>query len=834
MSALFQDLRVALRSFAKSPTFTVVVVVTLALGIGANVAIFGLLDQLLIRPLPVESPERLVVLDAPGPYSGSTHNQSDVLTPLSHEMFRELRDRNEIFSGVLGHYPASIHLTVGGKTEDAEGDLVSGTFFDVLGVKPAVGRLLTPEDDVTPGAHPLVVLGYSYWSRRFGARPDVVGETVLVNGHPMTIVGVCAKGFYGVEVGDSVDVYVPIMMQPQIIPTWRPVLEKWDTRWLTVMARLRKGTSIDQARAGVNVLYRQLLRADAERLETKSEDFRKQFAEKNLVLLPGARGTSGLRDSSGTALVVLMGMVGLVLFIACANVANLLLARASSRRKELALRIALGASRAQLVRQLLVESMLLALAGGALGILVAIWTGDLLLRALPLDRVSQVFSADPDLRITLFAFVVSLLTGLLFGIAPCLESTRPAVAPTLKNDAATVSARAASSRFRNALVVAQVALSLLLLIGAGLFGRSLFNLVGLDPGFDPGRLLAFDVDPSLNGYDVPRRLEILRRIRDKIEAEPAVRSVSLAEVALLTDSTASSTVRVEGYESKEGENMNPNFNGVAPDFFSTMGMHLVSGRDLADTDTARDPRVAVVNENFVRYFFGERDPLGSRIGFGRSKDLDVTIVGVVKDGQSVSLRDGPRRFVYLPYSQSSDIGSVTFYVKSEVAPEALADRVREAVARVDPTLPVSNVKTMKAQIRESLFVERLLAALSIAFGTVATLLAALGLYGLMSYAVSMRTREIGIRVALGAKRRQLLTMVLKDVGLLALVGVVLGLPSGYALGRLVQSQLYGLSAADPWTIAVATAILLGVSLVAGYVPASRASRVDPIVALRYE
>ncbi len=383
-------------------------------------------------------------------------------------------------------------------------------------------------------------------------------------------------------------------------------------------------------------------------------------------------------------------------------------------------------------------------------------------------------------------------------------------------------------------MVAQVALSLLLLIGAGLFVRSLLNLVGVDPGFEPDRVLAFDVDPSLNGYDLPRRAEILRRIRDELKGEPEVRSVSLAEISLLTDSSSSSTVKVEGYESKEGENMNPNFNGVAPDFFSTMGMPLLFGRDLADTDDAEAPKVAVVNENFVRYFFGAGDPLGRRIGFVFAGDLDVTIVGVVKDGQSVSLRDEPRRFVYLPYGQVSDIGRVTFYVKADVDPESLSNRVREAVARIDPTLPVTNVKTMKAQIRESLFVERLLAALSVAFGAVATLLAALGLYGLMSYAVSMRTREIGIRVALGAERRKLLMLVLKDVGLLALVGVALGLPSGYALGRLVQSQLYGLSAADPSTIAVATAILLVVTLVAGYVPASRASRVDPIVALRYE
>jgi ABC-type antimicrobial peptide transport system permease subunit len=811
MAALLQDLRFALRGFAKSPTFTVVVVLTLALGIGANVAIFTLMDQLLVRPLPVAHPERLVVLDGPGDFSGSTHSQSERLTPLSHRMFQEIRERNEVFSGMLAHYPAWIHLTVGGKTEEAHGDLVSGTFFDVLGVKPVVGRLFTAEDDVTPGAHSVTVLGYSYWKRRFGARPDVIGESLLVNGHPMTIIGVSARGFQGVEVGDFVDVYVPLMMQAEVIPIWRPVLGEWDTRWLTVMARLREGVDIDEARAGVNVLYRQLLQTEAQRLVAKSAAFRKQFVEKNLVLLPGGRGTSGLRETSGSALVVLMGMVGMV-----------------------ALRIALGASRAQLIRQLLGESLMLALAGGALGIVLAAWTGDFLLNALPFERLSEVFSADPDLRILLFAVAVSLFTGLAFGTAPCLKATRPDVAPTLKNEAGTVSAGAASSRFRKGLVVAQVALSLLLLIGAGLFVRSLSNLVRIDPGFEPDQLLAFDVDPSLNGYDVPRRLEVLRRIRDLVVAEPGVRFVSFANVPLLTDSSRSSTVKVEGYESKEGEDMNPYFNTVAPDFFSTMGMPLVSGRDLADADDAKSPRVAVVNEKFVRYFFGEGDPIGRRIGFSRSGKLDTTIVGVVRDGQSVTLRDQPRRFVYLPCGQSSDIGRVTFYVRSGVDSEALANRIRETVAEADPMLPVSNVKTMKAQIRESLFVERMLAALSIAFGVVATLLAALGLYGLMSYAVYMRTREIGIRVALGAERGKVLWMVMKDVGLLALAGIVLGLPCGYALGRLVQAQLYGLRASDPLTLSAATAVLLFAALLAGYVPASRASRVDPIVALRYE
>jgi predicted permease len=830
---LRQDLRLALRTARKTPAFTLVVVLTLALGIGANTAIFSLMDQLLFRLLPVTDPEQLVVLDAPGPFSGSTHRNNDFLSPMSHPMFEGLLDRNRVFSGVLAYYAAPVHLKSGDTTEDVSGNLVSGTYFSVLGVEPAAGRLFTAEDDVTPGGHPVVVLGHGFWERRFARDSGVVGRTLLVNGQPMTVVGVTQPGFLGAEIGQPVDVFVPLTMQAVIIPTWRGGLGDWRTRWLTVMARLREGVSIEQARSGIDVLYRQLLREDAANLQTTSGSFRERFQQKALVLLAGGRGTSGLRDRSKSTLLVLMAMVGLVLLIACANVANLLLARASARRKEFALRLALGASRGRLARGLLVESLILALAGGALGVLVATWTGDLLLGALPVERVSEALSGEPDLRAVLFAFLLALGTGLVFGAAPALKASRPDLAPTLKNEAGTLAARSGSTGFRRGLVVAQVALSLLLLIGAGLFQRSLQNLGSIDPGFEPDGLLAFSVDPSLNGYDIDRRLEVLRRIRDEIAAEPGVLSVSLAEVALMTDRRSARTVRVEGYESKEGENMNPGNNGVAPGFFSTMGMTLLSGRDIADTDTAESTKVAVVNESFARYFFGEADPLGRRFGFGRGP-RDVVIVGVVTDGKASSLREQPLRRVYVPYTQSADLGWVTFYLRAVVDPERLSGPIRELVSEVDATLPVRDFKTMQGQIRKSLFVERLVAALSVSFGIAATLLAALGLYGLMSYAVTLRTREIGIRVALGADGRGVLLMVLGEVVALTLLGVAVGLPSGYALGRLVESELYGLSARDPLTIAIATVSLLAAAILAGYVPAARASRVDPNVALRYD
>ncbi len=832
MKDLAQEIRFAFRTLGKSPGFTFVVVLTLALGIGANTAIFGLIDQLLVRALPVRDPERLVVLDAPGPFSGSTENNYDALTPVSHPMFEGIRDRCRVFEGVLAFYSTGVHVSARDTPERVRADLVSGTFFETLGVEPSLGRLFTPEDDVRPGGHPLVVLGHGFWERRFASDPKAVGRSLVVNGHPMTVIGVAERGFHGVEVGDSVDLYLPLMMQAQLLPTRRPAIGNFRSRWLTAMARLRGGVSPEEARAEVNVVYRQLLQEDLQTINN-TETFRERFASKEIQMLPGGRGISGLRYQSQTPLLVLMGMVGVVLLIACANVANLLLARSSVRRREIALRVALGASRARLVRQLLLESVLLALAGGLVGTILAIWTGDALLRSLPYENASRVFEAEPDLRVAFFTFLVSLATGLAFGAIPALSATRPEVAPTLKNEAGTLVSRA-SGRFRSGLVVAQVALSLLLLIGAGLFVKSLSNLGAIDPGFEPDGILTFAVNPALNGYELERRMEMIARIREEASAVPGVRSVSVGEVPLMTNSRSSSTVKVEGYESKEDENMNPGLNGVAPEFFSTLGIPFLAGRDFTAGDDLASPRVAVVNESFARYFYGGGDPVGRRFFFGRDKDTPITIIGFVGDGKSMSLREEPERFLYLPYTQTTDLGGVTFYVRSAVDPESLGARLREAVARVDSSLPVTDMKTMNRQIDESLYVERMVAALSVAFGGLATLLAAVGLYGVLSYTVAARTREIGIRVALGAERKRLLLLVLREVAVLSLLGIGIGLPAGFFAGRLVEGQLYGLSGRDPFAIVLATFVLLATAAIAGYIPAARASRVDPMVALRYE
>ena len=505
MDELKQHLRVAFRTLAKNPAFTAVVTLTLALGIGANAAIFTLMDQVLLRSLPVEEPERLVVLHAPGPNIGSRHSQSAALAGISYPMYADIRDKAEVFDGVVAHWPTAVHLGVKGATEQATADLVSGNFFGVLGVPAALGRVFDANDDRTRGAHPLVVLSHGFWTRRFGADPKVVGASISVNGLPMTVIGVSARGFHGIEVGHSIDVFVPLAMQETVEPNWGgEVLSKRRTAWLTPMARLKDGVGLEQAKAGVNVLYRQILRQELEEITTRSERFRKEFPEKTLQLLPGARGTSELRGQSQTTLLVLMGMVGLVLLIACANVANLLLARASARQREVAMRLALGASRGRMVRQFLVESLALSVIGGLLGLVVSSWTANLLLSAEPGGDAIRVFSADPDWRVAGFALLLSLATGIAFGLVPALQSTRPDVFPTLKTESGSVVSGSRSVRFRQGLVVAQVALSLLLLVGAGLFTRSLMNLRSLDPGFKADHVLAFSINPSLNGYDDAR------------------------------------------------------------------------------------------------------------------------------------------------------------------------------------------------------------------------------------------------------------------------------------------------------------------------------------------
>jgi predicted permease len=823
------NLRHALRALWATPGFTFVVVLTLALGIGANTAIFSLTDQVLLRRLPVRNPHELVLFENPGAFAGRQFNSNTFSFP----MYRDFRDTNAVFSGIAGRFPTALTLLADGQAERVNGELVSGNYFEVLGVRAVVGRTLTPADDRKPGAHPVAVLSHNYWTRRFGGDPSVLNRTIALNGQPMTIVGVIEPGFNGIVVGESPDVTVPIMMKALMTPTWDD-LENRRSRWLTLLARLEPGVDIQKAEAAMNVIYRQINEEEVKLSEGFSPSFRERFVSKHLFLKPGQKGRSDLRTQFSTPILVLMGMVGQVLLIACANVANLLLARGAARQKEVAIRLALGASRGAIVRQRLVESLLLAGSGAILGLLIAWWTGSVLLKALPFEGAARTLSSAPDARVVAFALAVAACTAILFGLAPALQSTRPALTSTLKDESGSVVGGTGHARFRKGLVVAQVGLSVLLLAGATLFARSLHNLRVLDPGFDPGQLVGFSIDPSLSGYSRDRAIAYFVQLQEQLRSIADVRSAAVSVIPLMTDSQWSATVKVEGYTPKEGENMSPYVNAVGPRYFSTMNQALVAGREFTVKDVAGAPKVAIVNETMARYFFHDDNPIGRRIGWRRTNTTDIEIVGVVKDAKMFTLRDQPLRVVYTPFMQEDEIGAATMYVRARGNAATVAAAVRQTAQRVDPNLPIFDMKTMTTTLDESLFVERMVAALSVAFGGLATLLAAIGLYGVMSYSVSRRTREIGIRMALGAERSTVVWLVLREVTTMVLVGVALGVPLAFALGRVVQGQLFELSAQDPAALFAAASILGVVAVVAAYLPARRATRVDPMLALRYE
>jgi predicted permease len=748
-------------------------------------------------------------------------------------MYRDFRDQNTVFDGVLARFPTPLTLLANGQAERVSGELVTGNYFDVLGVRAHIGRTFNADDDRTPGGHPIAVITHNFWMRRFAGDPTVLNRTVTLNGLPMTIVGVTPAGFSGIVVGENPDVMVPVMMKAQMTPTWDD-LQSRRSRWLTIMARLKPNVAAAQAEAAMNVVYRQINEQEVKEISTRSATFRERFISKHLFLRPGQKGRSELRQQFTTPILVLLGMVGLVLLIACANVANLLLARGAARQKEVAIRLALGASRGAIVRQRLVESLVLSGTGALLGLVLAWWTGGLLLTMLPNDGTVQTLSAVPDARVTAFAIAAALVTAMLFGLAPALSSTRPPLTSTLKDEAGSVVGGTGHARFRKGLVVAQVSLSVLLLAGAALFARSLYNLKTLNPGFEADQLLGFSLDPSLNGYSRERSILLFQQMQEQVSQLPDVRSATASVIALLTDSNWSSTMQVEGYTPKDGENMNADMDAIGPGFFTTLGQPLVAGREFTVKDGASAPKVAVINETMAKAFFGAENPLGRHLGRGGDKVPAIEIVGIVKDSKTSTLRTEPRRYVYTPFPQEDELGQMTFYVRARGSASSIGASVRQVAQRVDPNLPIFEMKTMTAVVDESLFLERMVAALSVAFGGLATLLAAIGLYGVMSYSVARRTREIGIRMALGAERSSVMWLVLREVALMVGIGVAIGLPLAFALSRVVQSQLFDLSAHDPVALVAAAGILGIVAMFAGYLPARRATRVDPMLALRYE
>jgi predicted permease len=835
MDTLLQDLRYAFRTLIKNPSFTAIAVATLALGLGANTAIFSLTDQILLKALPVQKPDELVVLRADGPKSGRVSSDGDVGNSFSYPMYQDLRDKNDVFAGLLARYPVSLSVAGEGQTERADGELVSGNYFDVLGVVPALGRVFTQDDDTAPGANPVIVLSNGYWVRHFGGDANILNKTLVVNGQSMTVVGVSRAGFTGVQVGQTPDVFIPMMMKAQITPAWDGLKNHKDF-WLAILGRLKPGLSAKQAEAAFAPAYRAILEAELPLMGKWSAETQQRFLDQKLQMTPGAQGRQILQRDAKTPLLVLLGMVGLVLLIACGNVANLLMARGASRQREIAIRMAVGAGRFRLIRQFLVESLLLSFLGGVVGFAVASWTLSLLVASIPSSVGALGLSPELDLRMLGFNLALALVTGLLFGLAPAFRATRLNIESTLREQGSSVSGSLSQVRFRKGLVVSQIVLTTVLLVGAGLFARSLNNLERMDLGVRAEHLITFSIAPEQNGYTPVRSVALFDQLRESLSALPGVTVVSAAEIPVFTDSNSSSNITAEGYTPQDGEEMDVYHNYVGPDFFSALGIPLIAGREFNRGDTANSEKTAVVNETMAKRFFAGREAVGSHFAFGAGDKVhpDIQIVGIVKDSKHGSVREKARPFLYIPYSQQKTIGRLTYYLKSQQGLGQMASTLRREVQQLDPNLPVFDLKTLDQQIDESLFADKFLTSLSLSFALLAAVLAVIGLYGVMAYTVTRRTREIGIRMALGASRGNVSWLILREVVVLAAIGLVIGLPAAYALGHVTESLLYGVKVSDPIVFAAAALLLSSGTLLGGYLPARRAATTDPLKALRCE
>jgi predicted permease len=840
MNRILADLRLALRAWRKSPGFTAIAVASIALGIGANAAIFTLVDQVLLRALPVKDPAALVQVTYRGSNFGANWGDG---SELSFPMYTDFRDNNQVFDGMFCRFSYPMHTGYSGRTERVAGEIVSGTYFQVLGVMPAAGRLLTPDDDKAPGAHPVAVLSHGFWTSRFAADRSIVGKSMVVNGHPFTVVGVAQAGFEGLELGEPTQIFVPTMMKAQLTPGWNGLDDRrW--AWLRVFGRLKPGVSREQAEAALAPFYRSRLEMEVKEAAFANvpERGRKRFLDNKLTLVPAAQGRSGFRTAMTTPLWVLMGTAVGVLLIACANVANLLLARGASRQREMAVRLALGATRGGLVRQLLIESLVLAAAGGLVGVLLSMVGAPLVLSFFVDPETPQPISAAPDLRILGFTFAVSALTGILFGLAPALRSTKPTLAPTLKEYAGSVLG-GGRARLRKALVATQVGLSLLLLVAAGLFIRTLDNLLAVDIGFQTRSLISFSLDPSLNGYSPVRTKQFIHTLLERLNNTPGVAGAGLASIRLLEGNQWSNVMTVAGYAPGPDERTIALNNMISPGYFRAMGIPILMGRDFTDKDERLEVpegsngfRVAIANEQFARKYFAGRNPIGGRIGFGGNPNTPtpVEIVGVVRDSKYTGVRDEIRPGLFYPILESDDPGGGTVYVRTTQPPDGMFATVRGIVRELDPNLPVHGTRTLEWQVEQSLRNERLVATMTAIFGTLATLLAVVGLYGVMAYTVARRTREIGIRMALGARASGIGWLVIREVLVIAAIGVAVALPVAWWLSRYVESELYGVKPTDATTVAGAVVLLVAVAALAGLVPSTRAARVSPTTALRYE